>query len=342
MLAKTHIQHLDVLKGVIILFVVMGHAFYFGFSYYSSPFYFILRRIDMPIFLFLSGFLGAKAIAFDTRSVADYWLKKARQLLLPLCTLPLVYSFFYDIGLKQLLLDKMHGGYWFTLVLFEMFVLLFVARVLDKLVNKGQHPWLEVSILLSSLSLVWLSSPLWQDLHYLSWEALSWGKTSELYLYFLLGYLAGRYKAVQSILRHDVLQLIALGIFVSTVYWGIKGYTLLEHIPCSTSGLIVAYATACKLGDRPNKLNRFWAYLGRESRGIYLTHFFFLFSAPVVGEFLKDLEGSKRILMWELLCAGLYALLVIGLTLAVVHLLKSNAYLNLLCYGKRLKPKEKS
>lgn len=334
--SKAHIQYLDVLKGVIIFLVVVGHAFHFGFEYYRSTLLYVLRSIDMPIFLFLSGMLSAGALSFSAEGIRGYWLKKARQLLLPLCTLPFLYALVYDIELRHLLLDRMHGGYWFTLTLFEMFALLYIVRASNRLVNKGDNPWIEVGLAALSLAFVQLVDAPWERLHPSSWEALSWGKMNYLYQYFLLGYFAGRYQALERLISSTQAQAVAALVFFACIYRETTAQAVLGGIPASISGLIMAYATAKRLGNGTSRLNAFWAYLGRESRTIYLTHYFLLFSLPAVGKYLKGLPNDERIFLIEALCASAYALVVIGATLLLVRMLRSNAYLDTLFYGKRL------
>lgn len=332
---KAHIQYLDVLKGITIFLVVVGHAFHFGFAYYSSTLLYVLRSIDMPIFLLLSGMLGAGTLDFSLVGARRYWAKKLRQLLLPLCTLPFIYALIYGIDWEHLLLDRMHGGYWFTLTLFEMFVLLYLVRYINSLINKAGRVWVELLIALASLAFVLLIDKPWQMAHPQSWEALSWGKMDYLYYYFLLGYFVGRYRRLENWISSDKAQILSAIIFAGSIYMELKGYKLLEGIPASLSGAIMAYATAKKLGNSPSPTNKVLAYLGRESRSIYLTHYLLLFSAPMVGTFLKGLGSSQRIFLWEALSATLYALVVVVATLALVRLFRSSPYLDTLFYGKK-------
>lgn len=333
---KQHIQYIDVLKGVTIFLVVVGHAFHFGFEYYRSPLLYVLRSIDMPIFLFLSGMLGATALKFSGADIVAYWSKKARQLLLPLCTLPFLYAWIYNIDLEHLLLDRMHGGYWFTLTLFEMFLLLYVVRYLNHHFNKGEKPIFELSLAILSLIFVLLIDEPWRIAHPISWEALSWGKMNYLYYYFLFGYFVGKYSQLERLISSQEAQVISAIVFVVCTYAEYQGHLLMDRIPASFSGLVMAYATAKYLGEKNTRINHFWSYLGKESRTIYLTHFFFLFTAPAVGQFLKDFKGTKRIFLYEVGTASIYALIVIAATLLLVKLFKSNAYLNTLFYGKKL------
>ncbi len=333
---KQYQQHLDVLKGVVIFLVVVGHAFHFGFAYYRSPVLMALRSIDMPIFLFLSGLLAASPITFSREGVRGYWLKKSRQLLLPLLSLPTLYAVLYRIPASEMIWGMMHGGYWFTLVLFEMFVLMFIFRGANHLLNRDQQPLLEVILALLSLVFVLAIDPVWRELSPASYQALSWGKTNYLYYYFLIGYFAGRYPELRDLLTSTPIQATTGVAFVLLIYAEYISGVVLEGLPASLCGMTFAYATACRLGRTPSRLNRGIAALGKESRTLYLTHYLFLFSAPMGKTFLNDLPRDGRIVMWELLLSFAYASIVICTTLVAVRIIKSNALLACLCYGKRL------
>ncbi len=337
MAEKRHVQYLDVLKGVTIFLVVVGHAFHFGFSYYDSPLLYVLRSIDMPIFLLLSGMLASGSLDYTLGGVKDYWLKKTRQLLLPLSILPFIYAILYNIDIKHLVFDRMHGGYWFTLCLFEMFVLLYGVRYIDKVFNKSKSIYVEVLLLLISLAFVLLIDEPWRLAHRISWEALSWGKTNYLYYYFIFGYILGKYPHVEGLFTTSKVQLISACVFLVCIYSEIKGTKIGYGIPASFSGAIMAYSTAKILGEGSSKINVLLASIGRESRTIYLTHYLLLCSAPMVGSFLKNLrQSSDRIFLWEVLLGSVYAITVISATLLLVKLFRSNPYLNTLFYGKPL------
>lgn len=331
-------QYLDVLKGVTIFFVVVGHAFHFGFAYYSSPMLTLLRAIDMPIFVFLSGLLSAKNLTWTSSGIGGYWLKKARQLLLPLITLPLLYILMMSIPLKELILGELHGGYWFTWVLFLLFVLQYIIRGVAHLFDVEDSP--KAMLILAGLmwGAIMLADNVWYKYALESYKAVTWSKVSFLYPFFLMGFFTGKYPRVQTYLVAPLTQAVAGGILFYAIYhthqYGYGKNHLLDTLTALV-GIIFAYGSAYRLGQSPSGLNNLLAKLGQESRTIYLTHYFFLFSAPMIGTFLRGLRGD-RLLMWELGASWLYASLVIALTWLAVRLIKGNPYLSLLCYGQAL------
>lgn len=336
MAEKNHLQYLDVYKGAIIFLVVVGHAFHFGFAYYQSPLLTMLKSLDMPSFLFMSGFLGAGVLSFDRKSIVSYWLKKSRQLLLPLATLPFLYAYLYKLDMMNILLDKMHGGYWFTFSLFEMFVLVYLVRVLNRLINKKNSAFVEVVLSLLSLAFVLLIDDPWQQHHVRSWEALSWGKMNYLYYYFLFGYFVGRFKELEQVITTPIIHALSGIAFVLLLKHDVHAKPMLDGLLTSFSGVLFAYATVKQIGNLKTRANSLLSYLGKESRTIYLTHYFFLCSVPIAGNFLKTQVGSERIFLWELLLSFTYAGLVVAVTLVAVRIIRSSKILDTLFYGKRL------
>lgn len=340
MKTKQHLQYIDVLKGVVIFFVVVGHAFHFGFSYYQSPLLSVLRSIDMPIFMTLAGLLASRgALEFSPEGCKAFWSKKARQLFLPLLTLPTLYALCYNIPSSEMIFGMYHGGYWFTWVLFLMFVLWFAFRLLSHFLNPRQDAFVEV--LLASLTLLFVlavDAP-WQAASPESYAAMSWGKMNYLYHHFLIGYFVGRYTELRALVLDPLVTALSALSFCFLIYLECTQQAVLGGIPAALCGVVMALGLAYRLGRGASRVNSLLAYLGRESRTIYFTHYFLLFSAPFVREFLLGLRRTgARTLGWEVLFAFVYAAVVIALTLLVVRLIKSNPYLAWLCYGKALPP----
>ena len=58
-MSTTYNRNVDLLKGVAILLVVVGHSFYFSFVEHESAIAFIaLASIHMPLFFVISGYLS--------------------------------------------------------------------------------------------------------------------------------------------------------------------------------------------------------------------------------------------------------------------------------------------
>lgn len=336
---RKHIQSLDVLKGIVIFLVVVGHAYHFGFAYYSSPLLLILRSIDMPIFCFLSGYLAHRGWRSLEQGGAWYQLRrKCIQLLVPLFLLPTLYALCYAVGWREMLLGVHHGGYWFTFVLFQLFVLYALFRVLHARLNPEGSLQVELSLALLMVFGVLILNMHWEQWHSPSYTAMSWGKLHYLFPYFMLGHMASKHARLEALMRADWMIALSGIAFFCLIYREYTVGRVLGGEPASLMGLTFMYGAVSKLGQEQTRMNSLWAYLGRESRSIYLLHYFFLFSVPWLKPLLEGELVGKRKLMYELAPALGYAILVVCMSLLVVRLLRTSPVLELLCFGKEIKP----
>lgn len=112
------VDYFDQMKGIAILFVVIGHVFLFSFHNTNTAVDSLLTIFHMPVFFYISGFLaysGATKIA-TIKDIADRIWKKTHALLFPYLVFAGIYCFFSGRDYTHLLLG---GGaeYWFMYVL---------------------------------------------------------------------------------------------------------------------------------------------------------------------------------------------------------------------------------
>ncbi len=106
-LMKQHHAHLDILKGIAIAMVAMGHVF---LDMPRNPAFHVICSVHMPIFMLVSGYLSARPLPTSSKEVLSYWSKKVIQLLLPLLSLPLIYCIIFAKPLDELVF----GDYFFV------------------------------------------------------------------------------------------------------------------------------------------------------------------------------------------------------------------------------------
>lgn len=61
-LIKERLLYIDQMKGVAILFVIIGHVFLFSYGSGDNSVYNMLTIFHMPVFFYISGFLAYKSI----------------------------------------------------------------------------------------------------------------------------------------------------------------------------------------------------------------------------------------------------------------------------------------
>ncbi len=338
---KKHSLPLDVLKGLTIAFVVISHSFYFGFENACfSAWRPILLSIDMPIFVLLAGFFSASEIQFTVQGILAYWKKKAIQLLLPLLLLPFLYAMVKGLTWDTLLRDPFHGGYWFTWVLFEMFLLFFLVRLLAQTLPEKFRSYGELAFALISIVFVRELNPHWRLADPDTYAMFSWIKMDYLYHCFVLGYFFRRFPRFGDFFKKDSVWATTALLYFFQMYQLMQGsgfsYNNNESMLASLLGILTAWGIVHRLVIEQNRTNKFLAYLGRESRSLYFVHFFFLFSIPSVGDYLRELHARvDNLFAVEVLFSVLYASWVIALSLIVIRILRKNTWLELLCFGKK-------
>ncbi len=348
MKGKQHSLALDVLKGLTICFVVISHSFFFGFGNACfSPWRAILLSVDMPIFMLLAGYFSGSEVSFDLQGIIAYWKKKSIQLLLPLILLPTLYCIIKGATFNDILHDSHHGGYWFTWVLFLMFLLFWLVRLLASFIPNKQRPIGE--IVLALLSIYFVSS--FNDFLFHSdvelYNIISWAKMDYLYHCFVIGYFFRRYPKLADFFKRDEVWGVTALLFFYFMYHQVdKGLgsqpSSAEGVRASFFGILTAWGAVHRLVTKPsNKVNKLFAYFGRESRSIYFMHFFFLFSIPTVGLYLRELRPRvDSLFSIEVLFSVLYGAWVIALSLVLIRIIRKNTLLELLCFGKKNNPKQ--
>ena len=346
-MAKERIQYFDILKGVAIFLVVMGHVIAICIRDIDNAFLFkLIDRVHMPIFFFISGYFSYKA-TFKAPDIK----KRALQLLLPFFVVSALWVIYYPhSGLQSPLSTTFSGmyhdvwknGYWFTLVLFE--ICLIYALMTFALRRIGNF-WLRLVLIIA----VWIGLYFSQGLvgHNVS-VLLSLGFVVKFYPVFFLGVImreqADLFKRINnsSVFFTAVLLIGACLMYLSAYSWEfdcIGENTLLAiNIALTMSVSLIAVYLARIWSDgvylkkaQGNKAARMWTYLGKESLAIYLLHYFFLFPLTFLQLPMRDMGLG---LVPCLIVSIVVAAAIVAVTLGVNYIISQSKLLSLLLTGK--------
>ncbi len=344
---KERYLQFDLLRGIAILLVVLGHIFYLTNpeTYTHSILWNLLVSIHMPLFIFVSGYFSAKALDLSSVGVLKYWQKKTIRLLLPLLFFPVLMHWLTGGFALELPWVEYVGRYWFTYVLFEIFVVFYFFRLgfqlLKKFLPSIMSKWQSeiIYFLLSVLILYFgYKHPRFLGLElskYLIFHKVVW-----LYKYLVFGYLMARNSWLEKLLRNEGFGAFAIFTYVALLYVEYGWYSwespFAKGIPITGFGLMAFYYIACKFSEQSSKGLNFFAYLGRESLPIYLTHYFFLPYLPWLSKFLTNTISNKmQIIAWEFWIGVLALVMTLIPTLLVIRIIKTNRYLAFLFYGEK-------
>lgn len=99
----------DVLKGIAVLLVILGHVFRTSLRGAPSVIEDVIYSIHMPLFVLVTGYFATRPIHWTIKGVFSFWRTKVLRLLLPLLFIAEIAQI-ADEGAISLPLRSMVGG----------------------------------------------------------------------------------------------------------------------------------------------------------------------------------------------------------------------------------------
>lgn len=134
-------KSIDFSRGVIMLIVILGHAFQItGKGTQTGQT--VIQSFQMPFFMFLSGFCAFFSIPIKDTKV--FMSKKIKGILVPYIswvTVLLMLSIFQHkfVSVEATLYTYVTSGFWFLRILFVLFLLLMVQQFLCGVIIKKMN-----------------------------------------------------------------------------------------------------------------------------------------------------------------------------------------------------------
>lgn len=322
---------IDLLKGVAIFLVVMGHAVQWLSGYDTSNRLFIaIYSFHMPLFMFLSGF-----VSFNSKRKVKLG-KRFQVLVIPFfvwfLVRELIYKYPYHLSTFiddfQLLLFDPSTGRWFLWILFFLCLLLFIALKISR--NNEELILIGMILSLALITGIFFTSKPFYGLPELTWYLL----------FFTLGYLINKHQQILS--KHinitGLVSIFAFPLLVSLIKTSGKNTFLeetsftettknilyaLHTYAVAITGIFAFYFIFDKLNRFSFKIKNYFIYLGKLSLEIYVTHYYFYF-------LIKYFESSKYLYLNVLL----FTTLAICGSILVQFFLKKSPLLARVLYGK--------
>lgn len=357
-MAEQRAIQFDVLKGIAILLVVLGHIYRTSLHCRYSAVEDIIYIVHMPLFVLVSGYFTQRMPSWTKHGIYSYWKGKILRLLLPLLFIAELHSIISsgEVGLP---LQSMVGAYWFTYALFLIFgVFYFVQAGLSLLfipLKKKQYNQCiydrlyTIGLLLSIIIIEALITYLY-TLNSRLCNGLVLYKVAHLYKYLILGHLIGRYPTFNKMLQSEGVG--AIGFMGFSVLYIIKsfGYTFpQQETLLALLGLTFIYsavqqstaATHIEL-KRKKKITPVLSYLGQVSLPIYFIHYFFLPDLSLLSSYDNLLSHTPlNQFAFQSLLGLLTSCIVLIPTLLLVSITRTNKYLRFYLYGEPLPSKIK-
>ena len=362
-MAEQRAIQFDVLKGIAILLVVLGHIYRTSLHCRYSAVEDIIYIVHMPLFVLVSGYFTQRKPSWTKHGIYSYWKGKILRLLLPLLFIAELHSIISsgEVGLP---LQSMVGAYWFTYALFLIFgVFYFVQAGLSLLfipLKKKQYNQYiydrlyTIGLLLSIIVIEALITYLY-TLNSRLCNGLVLYKVAHLYKYLILGHLIGRYPTFNKMLQSEGAG--AIGFMGFSVLYIIKsfGYTFpQQETLLALLGLAFIYSAVQQITatispdvlererERERKIIPMLSYLGQVSLPIYFIHYFFLPDLSLLSSYDNLLSHTPlNQFAFQSLLGLLTSCIVLIPTLLLVSITRTNKYLRFYLYGEPLPSKIK-
>ena len=347
---------LDALRGFTMILVVAYHVAQFSFhetekTSAALPFLVLMR---IPLFFFVSGFLAYKASFSWTipNALKLTWKKLKVQVIPTLVFLCLFVIFrmkggFWD-GFMRLLASPTKGGYWFTIVLLQMFIIYYVCCYVGNMFNSKCKRQKAKGFLLVA---AWAFSVFAYETLYLP-KVFSYHKdlffaytsliqTIRYLQFFLLGNIVHRYWK-QAERLFDSPWFFPLVVTVAVVCCAdiFQLHTFRRvwvNLPRTTAMyalllLVVMFFRHYQAWfDEGQRAGRFLSFIGTRTLDIYLLHFLLLPKIPQVGQWLN---ANQPNFLLSIVLSVSVALVVIAFCLLASQLLRVSPFLQLYLFGK--------
>lgn len=339
-------QRFDLIKGVAIFLVVIGHVLTFCIREIDNAFLFkIVAAVHMPLFFFVSGWFSYKE-GFRSPDL----LKRFRQLIVPgLICMTLFFFAFPHTGVgtpfpktyESAIATSGKYGYWFVFTLFMITIYYWVITKIVSFINSEKLKY-AVVIILSLLVFTFTNiENLWT-------QALCMDFASLYFPPFIFGVLARKNRSgFENLCNNGYVYMSSLIIgcfcfYPLTYSWEFPGLqtairfaTPVLHIclaivamPLFTNWEKTAFSPDSSALGRSSA--RMWAYIGRNSLGIYLLHYFFLFPMGVLQEPMRELHCG---IIPTLTVSAFVASVIIAVVLLVIKILSPSPQLSELLTG---------
>lgn len=346
---------LDALRGFTMILVVAYHVAQVSFhetekTSAALPFLVLMR---MPLFFFVSGFLAYRAsFSWTLPNAVKLTWKKVKVQVIPTMVFMCLFVVFRMEGsfsdcLMRLLTSPTKGGYWFTWVLLQMFIIYYVCgyagRVWSSVFGRkfvGGLLFAAWAVSVFAYETLYLPK-VFSYHHDLFFSYSSLVQTIQYMHFFLMGNIVHRYwrqaerlfdtswffplvTALTVVCLADVFQLhILKGAWVNLPRTAAM-YTLLL-----LTVMFFRHYKAWFGGEK--QVGRFLAFIGTRTLDIYLLHFLLLPKMPQVGAWLDS--NQPDFLPSIVLSVGT-ALVIIAFCLLASQLLRVSPFLQLYLFGK--------
>lgn len=336
------IQWVDAMRGFSMIVVVVGHVLVsMGIGGYDSFLGSLLLTFRMPLFFFVSGFFSFRAIEWWNKTRVFDILKRKFQAQI-ICTV-IFASLCALVFQGKVNFAGGFGGYWFTIVLFQMYIIYLALSLFSRLINKNIviPALIIISVAFVGILAVYSrESRLW---HFLTWENLT-----KYMQFFTLGIICSKYRErFWKILENRAFTTLMISgwiICLIIIYlWG--GY---EHLPsiirslihdiavryCGLMTVVIMFFGGRTYFSQNSQGARILRFIGQRTLDIYMIHYFLI---PRMADITPWIKTGNTFIFQLGISVGVSAL-IIAVCLLISSILRHSSVLAAWLFGVRQRP----
>jgi fucose 4-O-acetylase-like acetyltransferase len=337
MIKQGRLEYMDLLKGIAILLVVFGHLIQANTLESSRhPIFSYIYSFHIPLFMFLSGYVGFKSYNFTSIKEAIYRLSnKFRSLLIPYFIWPMiVYNFFlvteYKFSLCNQIIDLVTkwNSLWFLWYLFILYCIYSINLLIYNIIkskNKLLFDIISYSIFLCiGITLKYFKVALFVDID--SFILYS--------IFFFGGILISKYSFLSNFILNKIVFFVSSVVFLILIgqynYFdlGIKNKIIKMIISGSA---IISFYNLSLFFTKDSLIIRRLKYYGKYTLVIYVTHFTMLklWTDSTTISNLSNLYTTIIILIMSVI--------VIETCILIKRIVSFSPYLDFILYGEKIR-----
>lgn len=326
---KKRIAYLDAIKCLSILMVIDLHVLEGnGFKPYENLASQMMYAPVMPSFFFVSGFLAYK----QSMSIKDVWSiirKKFVFLVIPALVFCLGMDLMNHKCLLRFLSEGMHG-YWFTIVLFECFLIYYLITLAIK--NEKWRIGVLLALSLAGIAMLAVNmdfGPAIFDLR----------RVTKFFQFFVLGTLTMKFRPkYESLMHNEVFKTTFLlsyfiVLFLLTYDMPSALHLFLRDVALryfATFAIVSFFVCQESSFQRQTKFNSLINSIGQNSLAIYLLQYFFLPHFQSLPERFSELN-----MVTVHLVSMLYTVAITALCMVFIKFLSNSEYIRKFVLGKK-------
>ncbi len=330
------LKYIDCLRGLAMFMVVYSHIMSFCLTDYTpSPLGAWMSDVMLPLFFFISGYVAYKAAPkIGVKEYGTQMWKKTTMMLIPTILMMALMMLYSGNSMMEFLFRYDKGGYWFTMVLFQIVAIYLPFLMLTKLVRqplfKALVLFFPYVLMMVIFRFVGFDSPLA--------VLFEWVKVKGYYLFFALGAITNMMnleserlplQSVVGVIRKTI-NLAPTALLVANIilYNRMGGANLMLQIIPVYLLYFGFRALEPWLTTDNNRIADSMSNIGRYTLPIYLMHFFLLFRMPEsLRDYLVSLQTdhcfgtSSCCILMEFLIVGGVTLFICYVCIFVTNLL---------------------